>query len=62
MAIKSKDIPKHATRLAERAQRVNRAKGRTFTSKTFSQLTPAEKDKALKELMVRNGLIQDDDD
>jgi hypothetical protein len=59
-AIKAQEDPKQVARVAA-AARLKARKSAT-QSKTFETLTPAEKDKLLKALAVRAGLIQDSDD
>lgn len=63
-AIKAKDIPEHAAKVAAtRAKRQrNRDRAAARASKTFEQLTPPEKDLLLKEVAVKLGLIQDSED
>ena len=59
-ALKAKDDPQQIARVADATRK--RSRRDAVKAKTFETLTPAEKDKLLKALAVRAGLIQDSDD
>jgi len=54
-ALKAKDDPVHVARITDATRTVTREL--TFDRKTFEDLTTAEKDKLLKVLAVRAGLL-----
>jgi hypothetical protein len=60
-ALRAEDEQSWKDRKAEHHARIRKEKGRKF-NKTFEQLAPEEKDKLLKILAVRAGLILDSDD
>lgn len=59
-ATKTKDLPAWTAELQSR--RDQRDKGMTFKDRTFESLSPAEKDKVLKAVAIRLGMVKDSAD
>lgn len=59
--IKTKDLASRQSRDQKKLQRHQRKKSRTFATKTFEELTPAEEKNVLKELAIQAGLVKDSD-